>query len=52
MTQRVLGVNIARPPRQNRTLLLEKDPHEATDLAERIVTAARESHGRVSPAMR
>jgi hypothetical protein len=26
---------------------MEKDPHEATDLAERIVTEARESHGRV-----
>jgi hypothetical protein len=28
---------------------MEKDPREATDLAERIVTEARESHGRVKP---
>jgi hypothetical protein len=28
---------------------MEKDSHEATDLAERIVTAARESHGRIKP---
>jgi hypothetical protein len=28
---------------------MEKDAHEATDLAERIVTEARESHGRVKP---
>jgi hypothetical protein len=28
---------------------MEKDPHEATDLAERIVTEAQESPGRVKP---